>query len=83
MFKLRISKRAEKQIKLLKKDFQVEIIEALSEISGDPLLGKPLDRDLNGRFSYRFRVYRIIYQVNHKDKIVNILSAGHRAKIYE
>lgn len=83
MFRLHISKRAEKQIKLLKKDFQIEIINALSEIRDEPLLGKPLDRDLNGRFSYRIRVYRIIYQINHKDKVINILSAGHRAKIYD
>lgn len=83
MFKLHISRKAEKQIKLLKKDFQVEIIQALSDIGDDPLLGKPLDRDLNGRFSYRFRVYRIIYQINQKDRVVNILSAGHRAKVYD
>lgn len=82
MFELRISKKAEKQIKKLKQEYQIEIIEALSEIKEDPLLGKALDRDLNGRFSYRFGVYRIIYKVDQKDKIVEVLSAGHRSVAY-
>lgn len=82
MFELRISRRAEKQIKLLKREHQIEIIEALSEIKEDPFFGKPLDRDLNGRFSYRIRVYRIIYRINQKDKVVDILSAGHRGTVY-
>ena len=82
MFELRISKRAEKQIKKLKKEYRVEVIDALTEIREDPLLGKPLDRDLNGRFSYRIRTYRIIYRINQKDKVVDILSAGHRDTVY-
>lgn len=82
MFELRISKKAEKQIKKLKKEYQIEIIEALEEIKEEPLLGKALDRDLNGRFSYRFGAYRIIYKINQQDKIVEILSAGHRGIIY-
>lgn len=82
MFELRISKRAAKQIKILKKEYQVEIIDALAEIREEPLLGKSLDRDLNGRFSYRFASYRIIYKVDQKDKIVEILLADHRGRVY-
>lgn len=82
MFELRISTSAEKQIKKLKKEYQLEIIDALAEIKEDPLSGKPLDRDLTSRFSYRFGVYRIIYKVNQKDNIVEILSAGFRGTIY-
>lgn len=82
MFELRISKRAEKQIKKLKKEHQLEIIEVLVEIKENPLLGKALDRDLTSRFSYRFGAYRIIYKVNQQDKIVEILYAGHRGSVY-
>lgn len=82
MFELRISKRAEKQIKKLKKEYQVEVIEALAEIKENPLIGKALDRDLTSRFSYRFGAYRIIYKVNQQDELVEILSAGHRKIIY-
>ncbi|MDO8639143.1 MAG: type II toxin-antitoxin system RelE/ParE family toxin [Candidatus Daviesbacteria bacterium] len=82
MFKLHISTKASKQIKQLKKAYQTEIIDVLSEIKETPLLGKPLSRELNKKFSYRFGVYRIIYKVNQQDEIVEILSAGHRSKIY-
>lgn len=83
MFELHISRRAEKQIKKLKKEYQIEIFEALSEIKEEPLMGKALDRNLTGRFSYRFGAYRIIYKVDQKDRIVEISSAGHRSKVYD
>lgn len=82
MFELRISTEARKQIKKLKKEYQLEVLEALDTIKEDPLLNKPLERELTRRFSYRFRVYRIIYMVNVKDNIVNIISANHRGKVY-
>ncbi|MBI2334670.1 type II toxin-antitoxin system RelE/ParE family toxin [Candidatus Daviesbacteria bacterium] len=82
MFELRISKRAEKQIKKLKKEYQAEVIEMLADIKENPLLGKSLARDLNDRFSYRIRVYRIIYKINQADKVIDVLSAGHRSRAY-
>jgi mRNA-degrading endonuclease RelE of RelBE toxin-antitoxin system len=39
--------------------------------------------ELTGKFSFRVGVYRIIYKVNKKDKVVDILTAGHRATVYE
>ena len=82
MFEVRISSKAEKQIKQIKKLYQTAILSALEELREDPFAGKPLSKDLTGRFSYKISVYRIIYKVNQRDKIVNILSAGHRATIY-
>lgn len=83
MFKLLISVRAQKRIKLLKISHQEAILSALQEIKEDPLIGKPLTRELIGRFSYRVGIYRIIYQVNKQDKTIRILNAGHRATIYQ
>lgn len=82
MFELRISPRAEKQIKKLKREYQLEIIEAIKEIKEDPLLGKPLTRELIKRFVYKFKAYRIIYIVNLQDKIADILDVDHRGRIY-
>lgn len=82
MYKLRISKRAENEIKKIPQPHQEAIITALSEVKEDPLLGKPLTRELTGRFSFRVGVYRIIYKVNKKDKNIDVLSAGHRAAVY-
>jgi mRNA interferase RelE/StbE len=64
MYKLRISLRAENEIKKISHPHQKAIILALTDIKEDPFLGKPLTRELTGRFSYRVGVYRIIYKVN-------------------
>ena len=84
MFKLKITSQAKSQLKQIsKKHHQLAISNALDEIKEDPFMGKSLSRELTGRFSYKVGVYRIIYKINEKDKIVYILSAGHRATVYD
>jgi len=82
MFKLRISTKAQKELKYLSRLHQKAIINALEEIKESPFNGKPLTRELTKYFSYRVGVYRILYKVNKIDKIIFVLSAGHRATIY-
>ncbi len=83
MYKLQISSKAANEIKKISHPHQKAIILAIAEIKEEPLLGKPLTRELSGRFSYRVGVYRIIYKVNKKDKIINIVTAGHRSSVYK
>lgn len=83
MFEVRISSKAEKRIKQIKKIYQTAILSALEDLRDDPFAGKALSKDLTGRFSYKISSYRIIYKVNKKDKVVNVLSAGHRATVYK
>lgn len=82
MYRLYISNQAVKGLKQLKTKYQEAIISALEDIKEDPLIGKPLTRDLSGSFSYRVGVYRIIYKINLIDKIVLVITAGNRASIY-
>ncbi len=82
MYRLIISPQAQKQLKKLKKEDQLPVKLALAEIKEVPMLGKQLSRELNRRFSYRFGGYRIIYKVNEKDKIIDVLSAKHRSIVY-
>ncbi len=83
MYKVRISTHAENQIKKLPEKIQDAVIESFRELKDSPYMGKKLFRELSDRFSYRISVYRIIYKINEKDKIINILSAGHRATVYD
>jgi mRNA interferase RelE/StbE len=83
MYKLRISSKAENEIKKISHPHQRAIILAFVEIKEEPFSGKPLTRELTGKFSFRVGVYRIIYKVNKKDKIIDILTIGHRATVYE
>lgn len=83
MFKVELTAKAKKELKNLSILDKLRVGEIIEELKEDPLIGKSLSRELSRKYSYRVGVYRIIYQINHGDKVVNILSAGHRAKIYE
>jgi mRNA interferase RelE/StbE len=56
---------------------------AIRAIGEDPLAGEPLHGELEGRFKYRVRRYRVIYLVNRKSKVVDIIGVGHRRSVYE
>lgn len=82
MYKLIVSARAKGELKRLKVIYQEAIVAALEEIKNDPFLGKPLTRELTGRFSYRVGVYRIIYKISGRDNTVQVITAGHRSVVY-
>lgn len=82
MYRLIISPRAQRHLKDIKKENQEAVKMAIEDIKEDPLTGKPLSRELTGKFSYRVAVYRIVYKVNQQDKVVTILSARHRGVVY-
>ena len=83
MFKLKLTAKAKKELKYIQKSYKMVVALALEDIKDSPFSGKPLSRELLGKFSYRVGMYRIIYTVNKKDKIITIVSDGHRATIYQ
>lgn len=82
MFKIQLTSKAKRQLKNLSDEQRISMGEILEDIKDSPLIGKPLERELTGKFSYRTGVYRIIYKVNLQDKIITILSAKHRGIAY-
>lgn len=82
MFKIKLTSKAKKELKNLSKEDKLSIAEIIEDLKENQLLGKVLDRDLKNKFSYRVGVYRIIYKVDQKDKIVEVISAGHRSTFY-
>ena len=83
MYRIKISKKAKSELKAIKTFYNATIIFALEEIKEAPLLGKPLTKEFSGTYSIRVGVYRIIYRINKKDRVVTIISAGHRATVYQ
>ena len=83
MYQIIIAPQAQKELKVIKKSYGQSISLALQEIKDDPTIGKPLSKQLIGRFSYRVGIYRIIYKVNKKDKMITVISAGHREIVYK
>lgn len=82
MYKIIIAKNVKKDIFLLKKRYQVVLVNILKELKIDPKLGKPLTRELLGKYSVKIGAYRLIYKLDQKDKIVNVITVGHRSTVY-
>lgn len=83
MYRIELTSQAKKELKIIKRVYQEAIGVALEELKENPFLGKPLVRELTGKFSYKVGAYRIIYQIKEKDKIIQVITAGHRAKVYK
>jgi len=55
----------------------------LAELRQNPYLGKNLQEELSGFKSLRLKQYRIIYNINEGEKIIQIYHVGQRRDIYE
>jgi len=44
---------------------------------------KPLEGNLSGLYKLRVGDWRVIYEVNHNDKVVTVHKVGHRREIYK
>lgn len=82
MYRVKLTAKAKRELKKLSKEDKITVGEVIEEIKDNVFAGKSLSRELIGRFSYKSGAYRIIYKVNQQDKVVNVLSAGHRAIAY-
>lgn len=56
---------------------------AFKELAENPYLGKELQTELSGFWSYRFLRYRIVYKVDRQEKTIIVWAIGHRRDIYE
>ena len=56
---------------------------ALQALGRDPVLGEPLQRELEGIWKYRVRRFRIVYAVDRGARVLRVFAVGHRRTIYE
>lgn len=82
MYQIIVAPEAKKGLKAIAKIYRKGIAETIDSLKDDPYLGKPLTRELTGRYSYKIGVYRVVYKINEKDKVVYIINAGYRATVY-
>jgi len=78
-----IEKKAEKDLRRLPKNYQNKIIQKILNLKDNP---KPIEarRITSSENYYRIRVgdYRIIYEINYKEKRINIFRVRHRKEVY-
>jgi mRNA interferase RelE/StbE len=82
-FRLDIPPHVAEVIRSLHPDLKRSLKAALRAIAADPDCGEPLLRELEGLRKYRVRRFRIVYRVNRKAGMIQVMAVGHRRYIYE
>ena len=59
------------------------IKEGLTELRQNPYLGDDLQQELSGFKSYKIRRYRILYDINEEEGVIQVYYVGHRRDVYE
>lgn len=82
-YKVLIEKRVEKDLKKISKEIQIKIISAILELKNNP---KPLNirkiSESNNYYRIRIGDYRVVYEINDKERKVNIFRIRHRKEVY-
>jgi mRNA interferase RelE/StbE len=82
-YSLLILRSAQKELADLPKNIYKKVKQTILKLSKD---ARPSGcKKLKGREGWRIRVgeYRVIYEINDKDKSITILHIGHRKDIYK
>ena len=83
LYQVKFTSSAAKIIKNLSPETKKAAKSALKELSQNPDLGKELQAELSSFRTYRFKRYRIVYDIDTKDKFIIVWAIGHRRDIYE
>jgi len=55
----------------------------LDELRQNPYLGHDLQQELSGFKSYKIRRYRILYDINEEEGVIQVYYVGHIRDVYE
>lgn len=81
-YELRLKPSAEKELKKIDNRYKARIFEALVGLRQNPDLGKKLEGERKGEWSYRVWPYRIIYRVYKNELLILVIRIGHRQGVY-
>jgi len=56
---------------------------ALNELRQNPFLGDDLQEELAGFNSYKSKRYRILYNLNNDESVIQVYYIGHRRDVYD
>ena len=78
-----LSKKAQKQLDKLPENIAEPIFEAISLLENEP---RPSGcKKIQGRDGFRICIgnYRVIYEINDNELVIDVITLGHRKDIYE
>ena len=82
-YRLLYSETSRGQIKSLHPQIKLTVKSHIKILKDNPYVGKVLERELSGYYSLKMKRFRVIYEIDHQNHIVQIHYVGHRKDIYE
>lgn len=82
MYEVNLSRKTEKSLNKIPFKLQERILLVLKKLKTDPLLGKKLEGRYSDNYSIRVWPYRIIYNIDKHQLIINIIEIEHRGQAY-
>jgi len=82
-YRLLYSETSREQIKSLHPQIKLTVKSHIKTLKDNPYVGKVLERELSGYYSLKMKRFRVIYEIDHQNHIVQIHYVGHRKDIYE
>jgi mRNA interferase RelE/StbE len=82
-YKMRFTQEASRILSKFHPDNKKLIKQALEELRQNPHVGSDLQEELYGFKSFKFKRYRILYNINEEDTFIQIFHIGHRRDVYE
>ncbi|NCY16036.1 MAG: type II toxin-antitoxin system RelE/ParE family toxin [Actinobacteria bacterium] len=81
---LRVAASAERQLARLPERIAAAVVEFLLGplVENPRRVGHPLQRELAGLWSARRGAYRVVYEIDDEDRIVDVLRIEHRSDVY-
>lgn len=81
---LRVAASAERQLARLPERIAAAVVEFLLGplVENPQRVGHPLQRELAGLWSARRGAYRVVYEIDDEDRIIDVLRIEHRSDVY-
>ncbi len=82
IYRVAASNRFSKDFEKLDRRLQLRVRREIESLADNPYFGKALKGELEGRYSLRIGEYRVIYLIDKRDKVVQLITVRHRGKAY-
>ncbi len=83
MFQVKLDTSLQSLVRHLPPSLKKAVKESLRGLAKNPTLGKPLQDNLEGLYSYRIRGFRLIYSLSHASRMIKVIALGPRKNIYQ
>ena len=82
-FEVHVAKSIQKDLAKIPKPWQERVIKVIDLLEREPFYGEKMLGKLKNNYKIRVWPYRIIYKVNKKARVVEIVEVGHRQGVYK